>query len=234
MESYVEITFMHNLLISAFSLTSSLVLSRKPMNRSHFWKILLMVTILPSFLFCENSMTWIWLNEIIMFLFLFKERNHTYLLFVTFRLLFHLIYYMLFEGVIYHLQFFVSDIFMVFLADMVVGFFYLILLSKGRYHLSERDFLYCFEMNHKKYRGYVDSGNLATYRSLPIIFVKRSIYETIKAPATLILIEQVVGIEEVEGIKSEIIMNRKKIQVICCPLEGDYPYDALLNMKGIL
>ena len=117
MESYVEITFMHNLLISAFSLTSSLVLSRKPMNRSHFWKILLMVTILPSFLFCENSMTWIWLNEIIMFLFLFKERNHTYLLFVTFRLLFHLIYYMLFEGVIYHLQFFVSDIFMVFLAD---------------------------------------------------------------------------------------------------------------------
>ena len=234
MESYVEFTFMHNLLISAFSLTCSLVLSRKPMHRIHFWKIILMVTVLPSFLFCEKSMTWIWLNEILMFLMLFQKRNHTYLLFITFRFLFHFIYYMLFEGVIYHLQFFVSDEPMIFVADIVLLFLYLILLLKGRYILSEKDFLYHFEMNHKRYTGYVDSGNLATYESFPIIFVKRSIYETIQAPSSFIQIEQITGVEKIQGIKGEIIMNHKRIKVVCCPLEEDYPYDALLNLKGIL
>ena len=234
MESYVEFTLMHNILISAFSLTCALIFSRKPMNKAQFWAILLMVTILPSFLFCEHSTSWIWVNEIVMFLFLFKNRNHTYLLFVAFRFLFHLTYYLFFEGTIFHLQFFVSEEGSIFVADLMIFLIYLIILSKGKYHLSQKDFLYEFEMDHQSYLGYVDSGNLATYESIPIIFVKRSIFESICAPSLSLVIEHISGKEEIQGIKSEMILNHKKIEVICCPLDNDYPYDALLNMKGIL
>lgn len=234
MESYVEVSFMHNSLICACSLTCAIMLSKKPMSRQHFLKIILMTTLLPSFLFIEGSDMWIGVNEIMMFMLFFQHRSHTYLLFASFRFFFHLIYYLLFQGTICHLQFFIFDEYGVLCADLIVLIGYLALLLKGRYEWSQKDFLYPFELDHHQYLGYLDSGNLATYDSLPIIFVKESIYTALPNKPLYFWIEHVNGQEEVCGVRSEVILNHKKIKVICCPLSNDYPYDALLNMKGIL
>lgn len=233
MESYVEVSFIHNLLIHALSLTLSNVLSRKVMSNQRFIGIVLMVSLLPSFLFIEFEL-WIWIHEMILFLLFFNKRNHTYFIFIGLRFSIHLFYYFMFEGTIYHLQFFVFEIGPVFLFDLFVLVMYLSILMKAKYHISENDFIYSFTLNDKTYKGYVDTGNLATFNNIPIIFIKQSIYEQLCCEFVFVPIQTIREIDDVEGKITHIIMNHKTIKVIICPMNVPYPYDALLNMKGIL
>lgn len=233
MESYVEVTFIHNLLIHSFSLTLSNVFSRKVMSKQHFLTILFMTTTLPCFLFVESK-TWIWINEIFLFLFLFKNRNHTYLIFVGFRFLFHLFYYFFFEGTIYQLQFFVFNSKQVLFFDSLLLILYISVCCKLKYVFSEKDFVVKFKLKDKKYNGYLDSGNLATYQNIPIIFINEKIYESINDKMIYFNIQTISQCNKIEGKYTQIEMNHKKINVICAPMNHEYQYDAILNMKGIL
>ena len=233
MDSYVELTFIHNLLVHSISLTCACIYSRKIISHYKFICIILLTTLLPSFLFIENSTTFIWINEILLFLFQFKFLSSTYLCYVGCRFIFHIIFYLLFDGTIYHLQFFIFDE-KVLIFDIFVFIFYLSILLKIKYSMSEKEFIYPFILNHQNYLGYMDSGNFATYEHIPIIFIKEFIYHSLIHPAQEIFIETIQNTSCIEIKKIEIIINHKKQVVYCSPYDNDNTYDALLNMKGIL
>lgn len=232
MNSYVEIVFLHNLLIHSISLTFANIFSRKIMSNLHFLQIIFFVTLLPSILFLEND-SWIWIHEIILFLFLFHNREHTYLIFVGNRILFQLFFYLLFEGTIQHNQFFPFEYTRLFICDFILLFLYISLLLKAKYALSEKDFICTFIFNHKKYKGYIDSGNFATHKGLPIIFMKETLYNQISTSPILLEIQTIQN-ENIIEVKNTIIkINHKSIEVLCASMK-DCTYDAILNMKGIL
>lgn len=233
MESYVEITFLHNILVLAVCLTLASLMTYQGMNKKRFFKILLMLTFFQSFVFLPVQ-SWVWINEIIVFLFFFKYRTHQYLLFIGFRFLFHLLYILCFDGTIYHCQFFVFDVQGVMSADLILAGFYFIVLFRGKTILAEKQFIREFEINHKKYRGYLDSGNLVTYETRPVIFLKREIYEQLNGNKVILPICHVSGESRVEGKKENMKIENKAVAVICCQIEDEYPYDALLNMKGMV
>ncbi len=233
MESYVEIVFIHNLLIHAVSLTLSNIFSRKTMSKNHFLYILLLSTFLPSFLFLEND-SWIWILEIFIFIFCFYNRTHSYLIFVGNRLLFLLIYYFFFEGTIKHHLFFPFSYSALFVFDFIVFFLYISLLMKGKFYLSENDFTCIFYLNNKKYKGFIDSGNFATYQSLPIIFIQDNIFNEIQSKCISVEIETMNHDSEIQAKETMITINKKIIRVLCTPLMRKCNYDAILNMKGIL
>ena len=232
MESYVEIVFIHNLLIHSIALTIANIFSKKGMSSIHFMKIILLITFLPSFLFLENN-SWIWINEILVFIFLFNNRTHSYLIFIGTRIIFHFFFYFFFEGTIKHLIFFPFTYSSLFLFDTILLFFYISLLLKAKYILSERDFLCTFHLNHKKYKGYIDSGNFASYKGIPIIFIKEKLYEQIQSSPIIIDVLTVQNENQVQAKKTEIQINNKTIEVYCAEVK-DCTYDAILNMKGIL
>ena len=232
MNSYVEIAFIHNLLIHSIALTLANIFSRKVMSMTTFIFIVFTITFLPSFLFL-NIDSWIWIHEICIFIFLFKDRTHTYLIFVGNRILFHILYYLLIEGSIQHLQFFPFEYPLLFIFDFILLFLYLSLLVKAKYRLSEKDFLCSFYLNHKKYKGYIDSGNLATYEGLPIIFIQENIYHQIESKPILLDIQTIQDENTIQAKHTFIKINNKTIEVYCAQVKN-CTYDAILNMKGIL
>lgn len=232
MNSYVEIAFIHNLLIHSIALTLANIFSRKVMPKQTFIFTVLLTTLLPSFLFLEND-SWIWIHEIFIFVFLFKDRTHTYLIFVGNRILFHITYYLLIEGSIQHLQFFPFEYGLLFIFDFILFVFYLSLLVKAKYTLSEKDFMCLFYLNNKKYKGYIDSGNLATYKGLPIIFIQEKIYQQINSRSILLNIQTIQDENYIQAKQTIIKINNKTIKVYCAQVKN-CTYDAILNMKGIL
>lgn len=232
--SYVELTFIHNYLINCISLTCSCILSKRNYSISKFHQIIFILTFFASFIFTSNSEILCWILEIICLIIYFKDKTHTYLLFVGFRFLFILYYMTLFFGSVAHHQFFIFDEKNVLISDLILLFFYLILLCKAKYTLQEKDFIFPFILQHKKYIGYMDSGNLAYYHQFPIIFVTEKIFNQLNGEKILIEIQHVNNSEFVEGYYEEIIIDSKKSKVICCLIHQEFKYDALLNMKGIL
>lgn len=232
MNSYVEIAFIHNLLIHSISLTLANIFSRKVMSITTFICIVFTITFLPSFLFLKTD-SWIWIHEICVFIFLFKDRTHTYLIFVGNRILFHIFYYLFIQGSIQHLQFFPFEYPLLFVFDFILLFLYLSLLVKAKYILSEKDFICSFYLNHKKYKGYIDSGNLATHKGLPIIFIQENIYHQIKSKPILLDIQTIQDENYIQAKHTFIKINNKKVEVYCAQAKN-CTYDAILNMKGIL
>ena len=232
MESYLELTFIHNLLIHSFSLTLSNIYSKKRIPKKHFIIILLCTTLLPSFLFIPYSSTIIWINEIILFL-LFKYLISTYFYYIGFRVIFIIFFYLLFNGTVYHNQFFLFDHTVLYF-DCILFILYLSVLCKFKYLILEKEFVYPFVLNNKRYIGFMDSGNQATYHQVPIIFIKENIYNKLNESVENIEIETVNGINTIEVIKQRIDINSNKMNVYCAKLTNDFEYDALLNMKGIL
>ena len=232
MESYLELTFIHNLFIHSFSLTLSNIYSKKRISKKRFIVIILCTTLLQSFLFIPFSSTIIWINEIVIF-FLFKYLLSTYFYYVGFRLIFVILYYLLFDGTIYHNQYFIFDNSTLYF-DCLLFVLYLSVLYKLKYIILEKEFIYPFVLNHNKYVGFMDSGNQATYNYIPIIFIKENIYNKLNSSIEMIDIETVSGMNTIEVIKSVIEINSNKIEVYCSKLDNDFKYDALLNMKGIL
>ena len=232
MESYIEIVLIHNLLIHSIALTIANIFSRKVMSNVQFVSIVLLITFLPSFLFLEND-SWIWINEIFVFLVLFHNRTHTYLIFTGNRILFQLLFYFNFEGTIKHLLFFPFEYKTLFIFDFIILFLYMSLLIKTKYILSEKDFLCTFYLNKKKYKGYIDSGNFATFKGKPIIFIKENIYNQIQSIPIIIDIQTVQQDNQIEAKYTNIQMNHKNIEVYCSKV-NNCSYDAILNMKGII
>lgn len=234
MESYVELTFMHNYLILCISLTLSCICTKRRFKTITFLQIPLLLTFFASFIFFEYSEYLMIAIEIFCFIQYFKYKIHTYVLFISFRLIFHFLYIILFFGSIKHHQFFIFDEISVMLSDLFLLFMYGVLLCKAKYKIQENDFVIPFILNQKKYIGYIDSGNLATYHQIPIIFVKDKIYQLLHGENILIEIENVNQSKWINGKQENIMIDHKSSRVICCLLENDFKYDALLNMKGIL
>ena len=232
MESYIELTFLHNIFIHSFSLSLSNIYSKRYMSKKLFVLIILVTTLLPSILYIPYSSTIIWINEILIFL-LFKNRISTYIYYVGFRLLFIILFYFIFNGTIYHNQYFLFDISALYF-DLILLILYISILCKIKYKIIENDFIYPFKLNNKKYIGYMDTGNQATYEHIPVIFLKESIFNQLDNNKILIDIETINGTNKVETIKQDITINSHKITVYCSKISNDFEYDALLNLKGLL
>lgn len=232
MESYIELTLLHNLFIHCFSLSLSNIYSKKYMSKKLYWIIIISTTLLPSILFIPYSSTIIWVNEILIFV-LFKYRITTYIYYVGFRLLFIIFFYSLFNGTIYHNQFFLFNLNALYF-DFILLIPYISLLTKVKFNIIENDFIYPFKLNNKKYIGYMDSGNQATFDHIPIIFIKENIFNQLNCKKIWIDIETIHGINQIETMKQEIVINSHKITVYCSKISNDFEYDALLNMKGLL
>ena len=80
----------------------------------------------------------------------------------------------------------------------------------------------------------MDTGNQATYKQIPIIFIKENIFKQLNNPIEFVEIETVNGINIIETIKQEIIINSQKKSVYCAKISNEYEFDALLNLKGLL
>lgn len=234
MESFVEVVFLHNYLFHALALSLSCIFSKRAFSRQQFHLVVFILTSFATFLFIDFSEQMMWFVEMMLFVLFFKNKRSTYCLFMSFRFLLNLICFLLLQGSILNHQFFSFEIFPLFLMDVVVLFFYFVLYKKWKYVYQEKDFVREFILEKKKYVGYLDSGNLASIDAIPLIFIREEIYENLSGKKRNIEIVTIHEESWIEGIEKEIKLDGKKCFVLCCPMHHEYPYDALLNMKGIL
>lgn len=119
---------------------------------------------------------------------------------------------------------------------MILSVIYIILLYliQNYKEVFKNEYIYKVKINKKTYKGYMDTGNTSTYKSIPIIYINKK-YQTkefkIIASTYISTISSNILIDIYEG--DYLIYNKKKYNVYYS-FTDNITYDLLLNnlMEG--
>lgn len=174
MESYVEISYLIQVLTMMISCMIAGYLSLQPLSIK---QVMLYSCMLPLFA-CGIWITYsLWLMaviEVLFFLLFFKRRWKTWLYTITLRLLFSLSWYAWFQGGFHNFQYFFPT-----QSPMMILFIELILLwllyRKWNYWIGKLNYVYDCKLyaisSSKWWKGYLDSGNMLMLNDVPVIFI---------------------------------------------------------------
>lgn len=119
---------------------------------------------------------------------------------------------------------------------MILSVIYIILLYliQNYKEVFKNEYIYKVKINKKTYKGYMDTGNTSTYKSIPIIYINKK-YQTKEfkkiASTYISTISSNISIDIYEG--DYLIYNKKKYNVYYS-FTDNITYDLLLNnlMEG--
>ena len=175
MESYIEISFVNQILLMVLSILIAGYITCKPVCLKE--NVIYSVSIS---LFCSLFWgTYSWLLymclEVFFFLLYFRYRLKTYFVYGSLRFLLSFTCYALWKGS-YHLGMYYVPLHQKPFLFWTIEIILLIsLLRKWKYFLGKLNYIYecTIQSNHKKFSvcAYLDSGNLLTLQGIPVVFL---------------------------------------------------------------
>lgn len=182
MESYLEVSFFHNVCTIALSFLLGEYASMQPVS---IWRVLLyafMVSAFGCFLWFPYAIWIILLIEAFFFFLCFRRVFKAYFSALTIRILCYLSAFLFFGGGFHNGLWFVPmDGKGVVALWIVYGCAVLLLMAKWKHAFALTSYVYdamLFLQETKLHlKGYLDSGNLLTYEQIPIVFIDKK-YQT--------------------------------------------------------
>lgn len=185
MSSYIEVTFINNVLIMMLSLVLAHYLLLDRMSRRTMLRYTLAVSLLA--VLCWNSFSPLLMlgAEILSCVFWFKLHVKVFALAYSLRLLFSLTCYVLYGGSFHLLIYFVpTGTYTILYFWVIAGIAFAASMRKWKYYITQAQYIYetVLWAGQKKFHiyGYLDSGNVLTYNEIPIIFAVSRFYEYFK------------------------------------------------------
>lgn len=233
MESYLEITLLHNILVNVFCLLLAHSCSFYEVTSKQIIAVLGLV-IFSTFCFHPYAYALIIISELIILLILYRHREFLVFLSIGFRFILNLYFFYTVEGSIYNAQFFIAGEHYLWIEWSVLFFLILSLWIKGRIEGIEYFFMRTCYIEQIKCRGYLDSGNFLFVEDFPVIFLNQSLFDLLPNEENVSCCFQTVSEQKQQwGKKCRFSFDCKKWQtVICLPMEKSN-YDCLIHMKGL-
>lgn len=239
MESYVEVSFLIQVLTMLISCMTAGYLSLHPLS----FKQMFIYSILISFMACAFWMEFSWIIiliiEILFFLLYFRMSWKAFLLTIAMRFLLSFTWYVVYRGGFHNFQYFYpmrSPIQILILLFVILW----LLCRKWNYWIGKLSYIYeckIEEIDQKHWwRGYLDSGNLLMMEDVPVIFIDQKYVTYLKSCRIQYLVmktmSQSVTIPCYEG-HIEIRGLMKKKVYIRCEKDMQLPMQAqiLLNVN---
>ncbi len=243
MESYIEVSFVNQVLLMVLSILIAGYITCKPVCIVENLIYSVSITLFCSLFWGSHSWILYMCLELFFFLLYFRYRLKTYLVYGSLRLLLSFTCYALWKGS-YHLGMYYIPLHQSPLLFWSVEIVILVsLLRKWKYFLGKLNYIYeCkIQSNYKKLllRAYLDSGNLLTLQGVPVIFLDSKYVKYFQDQRMkLVTIQTVQGEQEI-GCYEAIIEIKgytpSKVYVHCkqnmtLPLRCE----VLLNMKLLM
>lgn len=177
MDSYIEISFLHNLLLIYVSCMVGKYVSVQPISTKKIWIYTVSMAGSGCFLWFPNAWILICFLEATFFFFYFRYIYRAYLVGLCFRFLCSFTCFVIYQGGFHNLLWFVPVDAFIYPTWMFYILLYSLLANKWKDILSRRSYIYkvylhveghCFSV-----LGYLDSGNLLTYQGIPVIFMDK-------------------------------------------------------------
>lgn len=175
MESYIEVSFINQVLLMVLSILVAGYITCKPIRFIENGIYSISIAVCCSLFW--GTYSWIiYLGlEIFFFLLYFRYRLKTYFVYGSLRFLLSFTCYALWQGS-YHLGMYYVPLHQNPVGIWAIEVFLLfVLLRKWKYFLGKLNYIYeCkIQSKHKKLclRAYLDSGNLLTIQDVPVVFV---------------------------------------------------------------
>lgn len=175
MDSYVEVSFLHTMLLILLSVWIAQYISLKPISDLR----LLAYAFLQSLCLCFMWFSYSWLLcviiEALFFLIIFHYAKKTYLVALCIRALSMATCFVVYQGGFHNVTWFVpiqARIWPVWVTLIIVA---IALRMKWKYYLAKTSCVYDTKIYTKhetlRIKGYLDSGNLLTWQGVPVIFL---------------------------------------------------------------
>lgn len=177
MESYVEVTFLNDVLIGVLAFYGSAFFSLSKMQTRSFFLFLLIEQLFHIFCFDERIYFLFYLYEIFFYCFLFYHQAKKGVMYFCLKYLLMFTCFKLFGGSFHLFHYYVPTTIRIY--GLWLLFILLIVLLKEKWssYLRVSDFIY--EVNiiadkKIKVRGYLDTGNTLCVQDIPVLFLDES------------------------------------------------------------
>lgn len=240
MESYLEVSFLHNMCTIALSMFLGEYAAIQPVALYRILLYAMIISALGCLGWFPYAMLLLFLLEVLAFFFFFRHAYKAYACGWVVRLLLHASAFVFYGGGFHNGMWFVPMDTGVAALWIVYGVIGILLMVKWKDVFSRLSYIYEVTMHlprkQLKMKSYLDSGNLLTYQHIPIIFVDKK-YQTYfqNQRIELVVMNSIQASEVIRCYECDIqIAGCKKQHVyINCDQHLQLPFecDVLLNMN---
>ncbi|MGX8835209.1 sigma-E processing peptidase SpoIIGA [Amedibacillus sp. YH-ame6] len=240
MESYVEVSFLHNAMTILLCVLLGEYAALQPVSLRRCILYAILVSAIATLTWSAYSLLWMVLLELISFFFFFRYAYKSYLCSLVFRYLFYGSAFLFYGGGFHNGVWFVPMGTSFLFLWAIYALLYALLFVKWKDIFAKLSYVYDakFFMNQTKMglKSYLDSGNLLTYKGMPVIFVDKKYQAYFKNERIeLIVMNSVTSTEVMRCYECEIQMAGCKKHKVYINAERHLklPFKCvvLLNMK---
>lgn len=239
MESYIEITFINNILIALFAYYASAYLSLSKIKNCFFYVFLIIEQLIVVLLYDEDWYFLFYMMDLFFMLIIFFHQYKKLLIYLCIKYLCFLTCLKVWHGSFHLLHYFVP------LQANMIGAWLLLVVAiifykqKWSAYLRVSDFIYTISIDCAKplkIKGYLDTGNQVTCNEIPVLFLDASYdkYFTAMPKATV----EVTTLNKKEVLncylcKVNINRYKKGVYYICCDkrVNLEWGCQCLLNIE---
>lgn len=239
MESYIEITFVHNMLICIFAYYASSYFSLSKISNRFFYTFLLVEQLCIVLLYVETYYFLFYLLELVFTLFIFYHQYKKLLMYLCIKYLSFFTCMKFLGGSFHLLHYFVPSNVNVIGIWCLLLFAILVLKQKWSVYLRVSDFIYSmiiYADKEIKIRGFLDTGNQVILNDIPVLFLDSKYHDAFMNMKEEIF--QVITLNKEEKLVCylcDVKINRYKRRsyYICCDKRVDLEWGCkcLLNIE---
>lgn len=240
MESYVEVSILHNVLTIFVSFWMAQYISLQPLRQRSILTYAWMISLCGGLLYQSYSWLAVLALEIGSFFCFFRKSAKSWLMAQAIRMLWYYTAFALYQGSFHNLLWFVPIHASIVYLWLFYGLLYALLKAKWKQQLARLSYRYAIDLFLEETTlhldGWLDSGNLLCTQGLPVLFVEGS-YEAYFQQQRIqwVVMKTMQGSETIRCYACEAALsNTKRCPVLVCCKEGmQLPLHCkvLLNMN---
>lgn len=177
MESYIEVTFLTNLLICILAYYTSAYFSLSKVNTSSYFVYMILEQIITIVLFYEPLYFLFYIYECIFYYCVFHKNIKKGFMYICLKYLYMFTYFKIYSGSFHLFHYFVPINAYVYISWPILILLIIIFKKKWSFYLKVSDFIYdlLIYADEKIYvKAFLDTGNNVKYKDIPVFFLDAS------------------------------------------------------------
>lgn len=240
MESYIEISFLHNVLVILLSVLLGEYAALQPVSFRRLLGYAVSISFVACFCWFPHSVYVVLVAEMILFVLFFRYAYKSYLMGLCIRYLCYYTAFAFYQGGFHNLVWFVPMKSGILFLWGVYGAVYILLALKWKDIFSKLSYLYQIRIYVEgkvlHLPAYLDSANLVTYHHVPILFIDKKYHEYFKNQRIELVVMNTIAKTEIircYACDVQIAGCRKHAVYVNCDKTLQLPFqcNVLLNMK---
>lgn len=240
MDSFIEVAFVHCMLTIYLSALCGSAAAVQPLARSRMWLYAITISGIGVLLWTKYSYIVMAITEAMFLLLWFRRTCKAYIIALCVRWLSFLTCFILYQGGFHNGLWFVPVHAPILLIWLVYGIAYFGLHNKWRDQISRMSYIYEVSIYTRdqtlRVKGYLDSGNLLSWNSVPVLFIDKRYEEYFtKQDIQLVIRNTISKTDEICCYVCEAALSgcQRQPVLVCCENRMTLPMhcEVLLNLK---